>query len=292
MIRCPSCTTKISNVEAGCPRCGFSPINLEGFLAWAPELAHENNGFRKENFQALTRVEEGSFWFRSRNTIIRWALRKYFPDFDSMLEVGCGTGFVLKSIAKDFPQARIAGSEIYTAGLSEAARRLPGVELSQMDARHLPYEDEFEILGAFDVIEHIIEDRLVLENFYRAIKPGGGCLITVPQHQWLWSPVDEVACHQRRYSATDLHEKIEAAGFHIVRSTSFVTLLLPLMLVSRLAARRSSSGPGSGRDALTLNPTLDRMLEAVMRFEQLLIKCGINFPLGGSRLVIAKKAPR
>ena len=287
MIRCPICATQITNINVGCLQCSYAPIQLNGFLAWAPELANKNNGFCKEGFEALIKVEQGSFWFRARNSIIQWALNKYFPKFQSILEVGCGTGFVLQGIAQSFPHARIVGSEIYTVGLSAAVKRLPDVELFQMDARKLPYEEEFDLVGAFDVIEHILEDELVLQNFYRAVKLGGGCLITVPQHKWLWSSTDEAACHQRRYSATELHAKAEAAGFCIVRSTSFVTLLLPLMLLSRLMARRS--GDISAKKDLALNPTLDRVLEIVMQIENHLIKWGVNLPFGGSRLVVLKK---
>lgn len=287
MILCPSCDAKNIHAENGCPQCGFVPARVDGFLAWAPELAKHNDGFPEESFEGLARVEAGNFWFRARNVIVLWALRKYFPGFQSLLEVGCGTGFVLSGIAQAFPQARIAGSEIYTAGLSFAARRLPGVELLQMDARRLPYEREFDVVAAFDVIEHIKEDELVLKNLYRAVKPGGGCLITVPQHKWLWSPVDEEACHQRRYGAAELHRKIEAAGFTILRTTSFVTLLLPLMLVSRLGARRS--GTSVGGEELQLNARLDRLLELIMRFELWLISLGVSLPMGGSRLVVARR---
>lgn len=287
MILCPSCGANGTHAETGCSRCGFMPARVDGFLAWAPELAKHNDGFPEGSFEGLARMEAGNFWFRARNAIVLWALRKYFPRFQSLLEVGCGTGFVLTGIARAFPQARMAGSEIYTAGLSFAAKRLPGVELFQMDARRLPYEREFDVVAAFDVIEHIKEDELVLQNLFRAIKPGGGCLITVPQHQWLWSPVDEAACHQRRYSARELHAKVEAAGFRIVRSTSFVTLLLPLMLISRLASRRS--GQGGGSEELALNPVLDRVLEAVMRVEHFLIRFGLSLPVGGSRLVVLER---
>jgi SAM-dependent methyltransferase len=287
MILCPSCGAKNIHAENGCPECGFEPARVDGFLAWAPELAKHNDGFPEDSFEGLARVEASSFWFRARNAIVLWALRKYFPGFQSLLEVGCGTGFVLQGISQAFPNARTAGSEIYTAGLAFAAKRLPSVELLQMDARKLPYEAEFDVLAAFDVIEHIVEDELVLQNFHRAIKPGGGCLITVPQHKWLWSPVDEAACHQRRYSATELHAKVEAAGFRIVRSTSFVTLLLPLMLASRLAAR--SSGQAGGSETLVLNPVLDRTLKAIMRIEHLLIKFGVSLPIGGSRLVVLQR---
>ncbi len=287
MIVCPSCGAQDIHAVNGCTPCGFVPARADGFLAWAPELAKNNDGFREESFEGLARVEAGNFWFRARNDIVLWALRKYFPDFQSLLEVGCGTGFVLSGITRAFPHARTAGSEIYTAGLAFAAKRLPGVELLQMDARRLPYLAEFDVVAAFDVIEHILEDELVLQNFHRAIKPGGGCVITVPQHQWLWSPVDEAACHQRRYSASELHAKVEAAGFRIVRSTSFVTLLLPLMLASRLAARRS--GDAGGSEALALNPILDRVLETVMRIERFAIRCGMSLPIGGSRLVVLQR---
>jgi SAM-dependent methyltransferase len=287
MILCPSCGAKNIHAEKGCAQCGFVPARVDGFLAWAPELAKHNDGFPQESFEGLARVEAGNFWFRARNAVILWALRKYFPGFQSLLEVGCGTGFVLSGIAQAFPKARTVGSEIYTAGLAFAARRLPGVELLQMDARKLPYEAEFDVVAAFDVIEHILEDELVLQNFHRAIKPSGVCLITVPQHQWLWSPVDEAACHQRRYSARELHTKVEAAGFRIIRSTSFVTLLLPLMLASRLAARRS--GQAGGSEALAFNPVLDRVLETVMQVEHLLIRSGVSLPIGGSRLVVLQR---
>lgn len=287
MIICPSCGTKNISAKNGCTGCGFKPVWIDGFLSWAPDLAHHNDGFQSQSFEGLARVEAGNFWFRARNKIVLWALKKYFPDFKSLLEVGCGTGFVLSGITHEFPLVRTTGSEIYAVGLAYAAKRLPGVELVQMDARKIPYEAEFDIVAAFDVIEHIFEDELVLQNFHRAIKPGGGCLITVPQHQWLWSPVDEAACHQRRYSAQDIHNKAKAAGFKILHSTSFVTFLLPLMLASRITARRSNKALAS--EAFVLNPLLNYALEVVMRIELILIKSCISLPIGGSRLLVLQR---
>jgi len=77
------------------------------------------------------------------------------------------------------------------------------------------------------------DDELVLSEMFRATKPGGGIIVTVPQHQFLWSVVDEHAFHKRRYSRVDLVSKVERAGFRVARVTSFVSLLLPLMLLSR-----------------------------------------------------------
>ena len=289
MLICTVCSARLQNVTTPCSACGTCVATRDGFTAWAPELADSNDGFRAEYFSDLAQVESEHFWFRARNALIIWALKKYFQDFRHLLEVGCGSGFVLSGIAEAFPQAKLVGSEIFVAGLQVAARRVPQALLVQMDARRLPYAEEFDVVAAFDVIEHIDEDEIVLQNFFRAIKPGGGCVITVPQHKWLWSPVDEEACHKRRYTARELHSKIEAAGFKILRSTSFVTLLLPAMLASRLMDKRA--GKSGGVDSLRMNKVINRLFGAILFCEQLMIKLGFNWPLGGSRLVIAQKMP-
>jgi len=287
MINCPSCGTPLQAPAYRCPRGDFAPDVRDGFLTWAPALADVNDGFHAEDFANLAAIEAAHFWFRARNELVVWALRKYAPGARSLLEVGCGTGFVLSGIARELPQARLVGTEIFVEGLGFAAQRVPGAELMQMDARKLPYADEFDVTCAFDVIEHIDEDEAVLANLHRATRPGGTCLLSVPQHMWLWSPVDEEACHKRRYTAEELERKAVAAGFHVVRSTSFVTLLLPLMLAARLADRRR--GKSAGPESLRINPLANAVLQGVLGLEQLAIRAGASLPVGGSRLMVLGK---
>ncbi|NNC98874.1 MAG: class I SAM-dependent methyltransferase [Gammaproteobacteria bacterium] len=289
MLICPHCSARLFDLKDTCTSCGFDPQYIDGFLAWSPTLARKNSGFNSEDFAGLAQIEEQHFWFRARNNLITWALEKYFPEVSSFLEIGCGTGFVLSGIANKFPKTQLVGSEIYTSGLKFAAQRLTNTELVQMDARSLPYLEEFDVVGAFDVIEHIKEDQQVLENIHAAIKPGGGCLITVPQHKWLWSAIDEQACHQRRYSAKELHAKIEKAGFQILRSTSFVSSLLPAMAVARLLNTNDSVDDSSATDGLKINPWLNSIMFQMLQFESALIKMGINLPFGGSRMIVAGK---
>ena len=113
---------------------------------------------------------------------------------------------------------------------------MPTVAFMQMDARAIPFVGEFDVMGAFDVLEHVEEDEQVLIQMRDALKPRGVMLLTVPQHAWLWSPVAD-SCHVRRYAAKELHVKVKAAGFEIVRSTSFVFSVLPAMFASRMAQR-------------------------------------------------------
>jgi hypothetical protein len=118
---------------------------------------------------------------------------------------------------------------------------------------------------------------------------GGGVLITVPQHRWLWSAVDEAACHVKRYSAKELERKVKAAGFEIMRSTSFVSLLLPMMLAARLVQRKPASDATA---ELRINKHLNWLFRKIMSIEFNLIRHGLNFKLGGSRLLIARKTSK
>jgi len=238
-------------------------------------------GFDASRFEALAAVEQEHFWFRSRARLIVWALRRHFPRAQSLLEIGCGTGNVLAAI-KETGLNRVVGSEALPEGLAFAARRVPGAELLQMDARRIPFRDEFDVVAAFDVIEHIEEDAQVLGGMFAACRSGGGVIVTVPQHAWLWSERDERARHRRRYARRDLLRKLAAAGFQRPWATSFVSLLLPLMVLSR--RRRLSAS-----DELEIGGATNRALGAVMALERALIAAGLRLPAGGSLLAVAHK---
>jgi len=286
MIVCPDCSGALPDEKRACPKCGFSPVLIDGFPAWAPELAHGGGGFTVEAFSNLAGVEEGSFWFRARNKLIIWAIRRYTPELASLHEIGCGTGYVLTGVSEAFPASRLVGSEIFVEGLKFAKTRLPNAMLVQMDARQMPYLDEFDAVIAADVLEHIEEDTEVLDQLQQALKPGGCLIVSVPQHRWLWSPADDRARHVRRYTKKDLHQKLTQAGFQIELSTSFVSILLPLMLGSRLI--KKSNCAYKPREFGMPTP-LNTALESVLNFERALIRSGLRFPLGGSRFIVAQK---
>jgi SAM-dependent methyltransferase len=236
----------------------------------------------------LADLEAGSFWFRSRNRLIVEMLHRWFPGMRSFLEIGCGSGFVLADIARAFPGVRLAGSEMFAEGLTYARSRVPSASLFQCDARNLPVIDAFDVIGAFDVMEHITDDASVLREMFLAVRSGGGIVLTVPQHPFLWSEADRFAHHKRRYTRHDLTRKLRAAGFDVIGRTSFVSLLLPLLAVARLH-RRVTRRPFNPWAEFQLPGRVDRALERVMRAELSMIRRGIVFPFGGSLIVAARK---
>ena len=262
-----------------------------GFPAFAPDLAFENEGFQEGYFGDLAGVEERSFWFGARNELIVWAMRKYFPECGSFLEIGCGTGFVLGGIRSAYPSAELSGSEIFSAGLEIAAKRVPSASFYQSDAQDIPFRDHFDVIGAFDVLEHIVDDGAVIAEIGRALRPGGGFLVSVPQHPSLWSPQDDRAYHVRRYTAAELRRKVVAAGFEVLRMTSFVALLLPVLFASRLWMRRRPADETFDPIATLRRPRpIDIALGTVMAAERAIIRAGLSFPAGGSLLLVARRA--
>ena len=292
MIECPQCRSALMEAGQACTGCGFSAPVVDGFRVWAPEFTHGAAGafFDPAGFDALAALEDANFWFQARNELILWALERYCGAPRRYAEIGCGTGYVLAAVERKLPECEVLGSELFVHGLGFAARCCRRAELVQMDARSMPYRGHFDAMGIFDVLEHIDEDRAVLGQIAQALVPGGGLLITVPQHAWLWSAVDEAACHVRRYSAAEIEGKVRAAGFDILRSTSFVSLLLPAMYASRWFARKPD-GSSAGAE-LQINPVLNRLFRRVMALEFAMIRRGADLPLGGSRLIVARRDDR
>jgi SAM-dependent methyltransferase len=284
-LACPACHEPTTSLPL-CPACLAKAVS-----AYAHVSGARPGRYRPELFELLEQLEPRSFWFRSRNRLIIWALHTYCPGLRSFLEVGCGTGFVLAAVRAAFPGVSLMGSELAPEGLEVARRRLPDVPLVQMDALDVPLSAAFGAVGVFDVLEHIESDEAVLRELREAVTGEGVLVVTVPQHRRLWSAADEFAGHVRRYSRNELAAKLDAAGWSPVRMTSFVSLPLPFFIVSRLLRARSRDRYVFERE-FTLPRGVDGSLDALMRGELSLIRRGVSFPLGASLLVVAKRGPK
>ena len=233
-------------------------------------------------FDRLAQVEARHFWFVERRRLISWTLRRYFPAARSFCEVGCGTGFVLEGVARDHPQLAVTGVDPFPRALTLAAARVPAARLQQSSI-HDSNGDVFDVVGCFDVLEHIPDDQRALAQLVRRVRPGGGLILTVPQHPRLWSAADEIGHHQRRYTRRGLLRQLRAANLRCLRATSFMTFLLPL-----LALRRSASTREAALAELHPSPIANTVGGALLRLERGLIACGVSLPWGSSLLIVAR----
>ncbi|MEA2784729.1 MAG: hypothetical protein QOF71_833 [Candidatus Eremiobacteraeota bacterium] len=285
MRRCLRCDRSIASPSWTCIACGFSPEVAAGYLSFVNGGGED--GFEAEFFAPLADLEPGFWWFEARNELIAWTLRRWFPSMSSFLEIGCGTGYVISRLAREFPGVRMSASEIFAEAMPFVARRAPGAERYRFGACDIPFRVEFDVVGAFDVVEHIGSDDVALAEMRRATRPGGGLVLTVPQHPALWGPSDDIGHHKRRYTRRMLRERLEAAGYRVLALRSFVALLMPLLVASRLAARRSAAP--DPRDEFRIAPWMNRVLTGVMALERAAIMRGADSPFGGSLIAVAQR---
>jgi SAM-dependent methyltransferase len=285
---CLVCGTNHHNRDWTCPACGQRPERRDGVVYFAPAFSHGDGGDAIYEHEELLKAEDSHFWFRARTKLIVWALERHFPTVSSLLDVGCGRGSILAAMRRRFPSVAVAGGELLDAALRCARTRLPDVDLYQMDARQLPFDREFDVVTSCDVLEHLDDDRAVARQLFRTVVPGGGLIVTVPGHQWLWSAVDTYSHHRRRYGRRQLAAVIEQAGFVVERATSFVTVLLPLIFVSRM--RQKQLTPAFDPTAeLKIGRVVNRILENALDLERLIVRMGVSWPIGSSLLMVARR---
>ena len=285
---CLKCKHRYNAIDWRCPHCRWTPEVRDGFTSFPCEDKNKFEGFNPNHYKSLFDLEQNNFWFVSRNKLIQWAFKKYFTDEKKFFEIGCGTGFVLWGLRNCDHELNLFGADLFTQGLHYAQSRVPDATFFQVDACKLPFENEYDVIGAFDVLEHIIDDETGLKQISRACKENGGIMISVPQHEFLWSSADDHAQHVRRYSRHELASKLNKAGFEIVRITSFVTLLFPFMFISRMFKRKVKREYDPISE-LKIRGLLNTIMLKILDFELLLIRFGISFPMGGSLFVVARK---
>lgn len=254
-------------------------------------------GYDPSFFQRLSEVEARHFWFRARNRLISEIAEKICAGWQPgyfALEVGCGTGNVLRVLETACERGTVVGMELWLAGLRVAKTRT-GALLVQGDVREFPFSRQFDMVGLFDVLEHIAEESDTLIALRQSLVPGGKLLITVPAHQSLWSYFDEASRHCRRYSPESLREKLISAGFEVEFLSQFMACIFPLVWFVRKAGRGKSkdSGPGEARaladKEFRLIPVLNELLTTLLTLEARWLSAGHKLPFGTSIIAIARK---
>jgi SAM-dependent methyltransferase len=216
-----------------------------------------------------------------------------------IIEGGCGTGFVSSYLEKLGYDINCA--DLSLQGLNYCKKRDAGNSYYQFNMYDALFYEHYDGVCAFDVIEHIDDDQLVLQNMNKALKAGGFIFVTVPANKKLWSEIDEFSKHKRRYNLVELKDKIENAGFKIMRISYFMTILFPFMwiYVSRFRFLRNTSvskdeieiSSEKALCGLNLNPILNAIFFYIFRLETYLLN-HINLPFGSSLLCVAQKKGR
>lgn len=234
-----------------------------------------------------------SFWVRSRNRTFSRLIANYCKEsgFSSFFELGCATGDFLNYLNSHVHWLKLSGSDNMPEAVHAAQTALPEIQIFRLDAKQLDRDNEIDAIGAFDLLEHITEDELVMSQAFQALKPGGLFFMSVPQHKFMWSQLDEKIQHKRRYGRQELIKKLKETGFQIEYITSLVTLLFPAMVLQRFIVDRAVADKDDEDISpyVSFNPLLNAIFDKVMRIDEFFIHRRISLPFGGTLVAVARK---
>lgn len=222
------------------------------------------------------------WWYRARTELLHAALGDFLGTPRRLLDVGSADGPSVSWMRGDHERFAI---DLDPRGLTPGS----GVCAS---ALALPFRDAtFDIVGAFDVIEHCEPEGQALGELARVLAPGGRLLVSVPAYQWAWSDHDVRAGHYRRYTLPRLVAAVEEAGFTVRRCTYGFTGVFPLFAADRVARRlrrrRGDTTPGLPK----VSRAMDRLLSGLSALEARALRRH-DLPFGSSIFLAAEKPAR
>jgi SAM-dependent methyltransferase len=202
------------------------------------------------------------------------------------LDFGCGTGAFLPHLERYGAVSAVDGDEAAVAFCHQRGR----TEVVHVPAdAPLPFEDgTFQLVTAFDVLEHIEDDVTALVELRRVLAPGGVLLLSVPAFMFLWGDQDAISHHFRRYRAPQLAARLREAGFTVEKTSYFNTLLFPPIAAVRVI-RRLLRAPSAERTDFTIGPpALNAVLGRAFGAEAIAVTRA-RLPFGVSALAVARR---
>ena len=242
---------------------------------------------QSNEYAAMFRVEETHWWYQALHGLIFHALEAELPDWRNkeVLDVGCGTGAILKRLGN--PEKNV-GIDLSPDAISFCRQRgLNNVQEGDICA--LPFSDNsFDVVICSSVLYHqwVGDVGGALREMHRVLRPNGVLLINVPAFPFLHSAHDDAVMTARRFRKRELRELLLAQNFQIRRLTYWTTFLFPLAV-----AARTLGGSKMGRDFESTGSWSQRLLARIMALERRLLRHA-SLPFGVALLAIARKSDR
>lgn len=253
----------------------------ENFAGWSDDLTalHEETASDSHPIDLASRYDAVT------------QVKKFMPSAQSVImEIGCSSGFLIRDLAKFFPETVIVGADVVKEPLYRLAKTLLNVPLIRFDLLQCPLTDQsVDLLIMLNVLEHIENDVVALQKAFNLLKPGGFLIIEVPASPKLYDAYDAVWQHFRRYSASELQDKLTQAGFKVRRKSHLGFVLFPafaaVKLLNQCSPFRKGKAIAREQNASTSTNALVKM---AMEFESKYL-AAFQLPFGIRVLMTAQR---
>lgn len=240
-----------------------------------------------QSIHEYERLEKYYWWFVGRRLIIDAVLRKYFGGKKlRILDWGCGPGGNFNMLRN---YGEVLGVDASDEALSECREKGITTVTKARELNEFKADTKFDLVTNFDVLEHISEDEQYLRGLHALLTPGGYAMVTVPAYQFLWSGLDEVVGHKRRYTRREICQKFNRAGYTVVRASYFIFFLSPAFIVFRMFQKLKKENTRTLKESVVELPRwLNWLFVQIVSIESMIIP-RLSLPFGTSIIVLAKK---
>lgn len=237
-----------------------------------------------DEYEKMYQMETTHWWSVGRRRIIQDIMTALSAIQGKILDLGCGTGITLETF-QDYGCVMGVDNSEHALKFSKLRGQFRLIQANI--EKHLPFKQNvFDTVLAFDVLEHLEDDAIVMNELHRICKKGSNVIITVPAYQFMWSKHDESLHHKRRYSKKALRKAVQDAGFTLKKLSYFNTILFPPILAFRISHIFRKEVKSDFY--LPIPSFINWMLLLLFSMEKYFLR-KINLPFGLSLLCIAKK---
>ncbi|HME87522.1 MAG TPA: class I SAM-dependent methyltransferase [Candidatus Nanoarchaeia archaeon] len=230
--------------------------------------------------EEYVKQEKKNAWFVERKNLVYSLLKNVRKDA-SILEIGCGSGYILDHLQKNgFKKV---------SGVDSSKGFLKYYKNISKSTKLVVKKNAYDVILLLDVIEHVKKEDEILRKIQTMLKSQGTLLISAPAYQFLWSHHDELNQHYRRYTKGMLRKALARNNFSIERMTYWNSImLLPIFIIKKLQNIRKSKASNME----TMPTWSNGIYKLLLKIENTVVRTGINLPFGVSVFAIAKKNQR
>ena len=237
-------------------------------------------------YHEMYKIENTNWWFCAKRDIVDSIITKIKKDHkvSNIIDLGCGCGANLNMLAK---HGTVTGVDYSDIAISYCRTHFDGaLHNADLSKPIKNVHHKYDLAVVLDVLEHLPNDEIGLNNIRMLLEDHGICIVTVPAHKWLWTKHDENCMHYRRYNYNDLRELITNCGFDIVFMSYYNCILFPIACAVRFVSKLFSLNSKSEIENCNKSSIVNKVLYRIFLLEKHSLSKYKRLPYGLSLIAV------